>query len=257
MTLRRTLTLAAVALFAIATTAPAATIIYSDPLNGSSAGLNGTSPDDRGGTGTADWTANSRFNQDGSLTGGSGNGAAWLPFTPAQGFIYTLSADVNVGDNENDRWISLGFGDQNSDAAFFSDPPKGYGHILYKPSRGSDAGQVFPGWGTSATSGETTFDPADSGAVALGVRLDTTGASSADWTLEFFVGNTSISGPTTLSAVGGAGNLNEISVVGLTHQIDSNGTIKNFTLTQVIPEPTSLALLGLGGVMVLARRRHR
>lgn len=255
----RTMMLGSALLIAIATTAPAATI-YSDPLDGSSGDLDGTSPDDRGGTGTADWVAGNEFNADGSVAGPDQNEqGAWLPFTPASGMIYTLSADVDVTSVDGD-WISLGFAENNTTgAAFFTlNNPGGYGHILYTGTRGATDGQVFPGEGTSAdASSEVTFDPADTGAITLKVVLDTTGATSADWTLEFFQAGNAISGPTTLSAAGGDGDLSEIGHVGFTNLNDVTGTIKNFTLTGVIPEPASLALLGLGGMMMLPRRRHR
>lgn len=66
----------------------------------------------------------------------------------------------------------------------------------------------------------------------------------------------SISGPTTLSAVGETGDLANIDYVGFTNLDDVTGNLSSFSLTE-IPEPASFALLLLGGVAVLGRHWSR
>jgi hypothetical protein len=232
-----------------------ATIIYFDPLNGSG-DLDATSPSDRaGGTGTADWAASDDIGADGAITVG-GNGSAWLPFTPQQGRIYQLSADVDVGPSEENRWLSIGFAKSSADvtAAFFSDPPGGYGHILYKPDRGATAGSVFLGEGTAGQGAD--FDPVDSGAMELTVWLDTVPSGTANWAFSFFADGSLVDGPHTLGDVGSIDDPGSIQFVGITKQNTSNGLVKNFSLS-IIPEPASVLLLLLSAAAVFGLRRLR
>ena len=80
-------------------------VIYADDFSGlAAADLNGKAPDAGGGT----WTGTNQFNADGSVV--SGAGSVTLPFAPASGKIYTVTATVALTNNDA-NWVGLGFGD--------------------------------------------------------------------------------------------------------------------------------------------------
>ena len=68
------------------------------------------------------------------------------------------------------------------------------------------------------------------------------------WTAEWFVDASSVRSETFVS------NPTGINYVGLGRDNCANVTFSNFNLS-VVPEPSSAALLGLGGLALLRRRR--
>jgi hypothetical protein len=246
-----TMTLAAVVL-SVGSAASASlivdTVIYADPLDGVSGDLDGTSPADRGGTGSVDWDAISSFKANGSIVVG-GKGGAWLPFTPVAGNIYQLSADVNTtGSSNSNQWSTLGFSNAGDADDHFI--PQGYATMILRDDRDPVSSTAFTGLGTG---GSSNYVP-PSGVVELAIVLDATDASAANWTAEYFFDGTSLGTPATAAS----GSFGDITHAGFSTLSSSAGTVADFQLaTMVIPEPVSLAFLALGGVALLKRRPRR
>ncbi len=203
------------------------TVVYSDNFSGlASTDLNGKTPTVGGGT----WTGTNQFNADGSVV--SGQGSVTLPFTPASGLIYTLSATVAMTNNDA-NWIGLGFGDaattwagsnpaQNSAVRFSNANLPGYSWMITAPTTGQSG---FGGSRTANTSTETGFTDVLSATVNLKVVLNTT---AANWTTSYYVNN-ALLGTTTHAGA------QPIDVVGFTSTTGAAGRISNFQLTSATP----------------------
>lgn len=234
--------------------AHAATTIYQDNFTGlSTVDLGGQAPTVR--PGTEVWQALA-----GSIdtTGGPfrANGAAlaevggvYLPFTPTVGKIYTLSASIDRDATTPINWITVGFKVDLTGSSFTGG---GMGTVLirgdgYTPNGNSEDGNTFNGLATDGPNGAFNFD--NDGVNVIDIVFNTQNANSALWTMEYFIGGTSVAGP----GVAGTGNYENIKHVGFS-QNNTPGTISNFSLT-VIPEPSAALLGGLGSLLLLRRRR--
>lgn len=248
--------LTAMVIVAIATVTVNAGVLFSEDFSGGTGDIDGTTPDVT--TGGATWVAGSVFNADGSVEQGAGS--MTLAFTPLNGQVYTLDASVSgVSAPVNDfDWLALGFADGQSSASTTSSrfvngsTPLGVAWMLFRgyidsphPNKTHTDGSNNPVTWTSLT------DLTDS--VDMRIVLDTT-AGTGTWAATWYakapvdssyseVGATMVLTNQTISSVGMA-----LSGLGVT------GTVESFSLT-VVPEPATLALLGLGG-LVLRRRRN-
>lgn len=220
-------------------------VIYSDDLSGSgSDDLAGAAPDVR--PGTEVWSAGAGFNADGSFDSAldTSTGSASLPFVPGAGFVYTLTAvvdPVSAGATNPRDWVILGFQENQNDANALLGPPS--------PSmffRGDRVGVNPIGTRVTSAGGFTNHDPAVDllGPTELKIILDTTDTA---WTVDFVAGGTSVTGVQTFAS---NPTINYV-FFGTTIQ----GSIDSFELTAV-PEPASAALMGLGGLWALLRRRE-
>lgn len=250
--------LTAMAIVAMTTVTSNASVIYSEDFSGGTGDIDGTSPDVSA-TGAA-WVAAGVFNQDGSMD--PGPGSMTLAFTPENGQIYTLDASfrgVTAPLNDLD-WLALGFAqgqsattDNNSRfTAGSSAKVVGMAWMLFRGDLAS--GQLhkthYAGTGNAADWTALTALTTD---VDMRVVLDTTGGDGA-WTSIWYAkapvdsDYSQVGGPTVLPAM-------TIDSVGVASSgVDVSGTVESFSLTAV-PEPATLALLGLGG-LVLRRRRN-
>jgi hypothetical protein len=228
-----------------------AAIIFSDDFNGDASDLDGASPD----VGTGNWVASNVFNRDGSID--PNPGSATLAFTPSNGNIYSLDASLS-GVSGNGNWFALGFGRGQSIISsagnrFINNLLIGKSWMLF---RGNDDGhQAFRG---SATSG--TFDGSPwtalgtvTGAIDLRIQLDTTGGTGA-WATTWFAklptdGAYTEVRPTEVLA---DESINSVGLALANTGIDGN--VDSFSLTS-IPEPSSIAMLGLGALALAGRRR--
>jgi hypothetical protein len=260
---------AAVLALAIQTTT-AQTTVYRETFGGnSSTDLNGTSLDVAsgyaGGAAGATWQAGGNWNKDGvysyDLSPGSySGGCALLPFTPLSGYTYTLSIDNPVIYTAGNKtaWNGVGFTsgtpsdwtDSAATAASTSEWPNPvYWGLLRYGGPSTDAS--FSGPSTAGGVGSTTVD-----AGHLAITLDT---SAADWTVTWSFDN----GASTRTETILAADIPTINYVGINATASSSWgghagqAVGNFLLTATpVPEPASLAVIGLGALALVARRRR-
>jgi len=239
MKTRTTLILGLLAVIALAWATPArAGVIYYDDFSGAGANLHGTIPDITP-TGTETWNVttigagNGPWKDDGSVAGWwyDANFAS-LPFIPASGSVYTLSVDV-YPNYSSDDWMAVAF--QKQPCIIWDSTS--YASMLIKPS-GLVQSFLGPGLGGGQDVGTYSLP------VTVAIQLDT---RPTLWEFEWFINGSSVRSPEAYSANP------DIQVVTV-HTFWMSGTMDNFTLT---PEPATLALMGLGGLGLLLRRKRR
>ena len=224
-------------------------LIYSDDFSGSAAAdLNGTTPDIT--TTGESWVARSVYKADGSFSW-EANAAMSLAFTPADGLVYTL--DAKIENVTGSQWTQFGFG--NGQPRVSTDPnwsPRAWHLLRVAEDSGNahntalkDFAALTP-W--SALSLLRYDEPLD-----VRIVLDTTGGTG-NWLATWYakadsdLAYTEVRAATLLTA-------EDIDSVGFSlYNTEKSGKFASFSLS-VIPEPTTLALMGLGGLMIARRRR--
>jgi hypothetical protein len=206
---------------------PIKNILYLDHFSGASGALNNRTPDTAN-IGDNKWIAASAWRTDGTganITNASVN--AFLPFVPATGQVYRLSADINCVGAENMDWLSLGFANGTNTETGWQLANNAVGWMLARDSR------------TSTLDGQTFLGPENTGSANTGVHptgtmnyaivLDTRPAQPADWTFTFLV-NSNVVVPAT--AFGGSGPT--ISSIGI-GMLSSGGSgqVDNLTLLKL------------------------
>jgi hypothetical protein len=197
-----------------------AAVIYSQTFTGGAGTLAGTTTTTGGGT----WVGAGFVGLNGNTVGG---GAVSLAFTPQNGFVYDLTATINVT-AANASWVGVGFLETNTTYGFFGSPK------TPTALRTTDW-QIWPQAfnANSLTSNEVL------------VRLDTTGAQ---WKTAMYQGGIQIGSTFTYTTNP------TINWVGFVAEGPAVGSVSAFQLTAV-PEPTA-ALLGTLGMLALLRRRR-
>ena len=218
-----------------------AQVIYQDNFN-RTGDLNGSTPTVGGNAwSSADWTT------DGSAAVPTAAGwMAILPFTPATGNVYTLSASMNpTVPADSSSWFVLGFTNRNATDNWFT-ATQGSASIAARVSNDEYQDFYFNGPGPA---GFGTVGSYAAGAHLYSITLNTTALNSANWTVSYSVDGTQVIAPTAL------GYTPTINYVGFGSGDATGGTIDNFSLT-VVPEPSTYALV-VGGIATLLLSRRR
>jgi hypothetical protein len=264
--LNRLAFLAALLLATSLGTATAQTLIYSNSFTGGATALDGSAVDYSSGTfGSAStWQAGNTFLANGTAgttVASSANGqAAWLPFTPLVGYVYTATATIL---NNQNNWVAFGFTSnappsgqtwQSTNFSVRHSNSGGFAWILTRTNAtASNVQQAFNGMNTSsqALAGQYA-DP--TAAVTLQIVLD---ASQPTWTATYSFNGVQQGGTFSLPSAANA----DIGGIGFSHDrsatANSGGLLSNFTLTEIaVPEPSAFAL-GLVAFAGLSLRRRR
>lgn len=234
----------------LSATSTEAGIIVQDDFSGTGNALNGTSADVFTAIGTGQWVANANFFDNGTFASQAGE------FTSA---YISLGEYINNTKGNADgkfeltatiqrtggRWFSVGFSSRNTPSAnyHFLNYNNNTGTII---QRSSNALDVFT-YGNANGADFTGY----SGARTVTIALDLT-----DWD-----GISNFGSATYSDSVGGVLTTYEYTSdtdfesLFFTGPASASATFDDLTLTQ-IPEPGSLALLGLGGLMIARRRRQ-
>jgi alpha-L-rhamnosidase len=213
----------------------AANTLYLDHFSGSSGALNGRQPD-AATLAQSSWIASSGWTTDGAQANVNSSVNAFLPFTPAPGSVYRLSADIDCYGSGGGDWLCLGFADgTNTDSAWQS-ANNAVGWMLARDSvTATSDGQTFIGPNEAGVN-ETGVYPA--GVMNYEIVLNTQPANPADWTFIFLVNSTVVE-PAT--AFGGGGPV--ISCIGIGMLANGgSGYVKNFTLTAETAAAPSILL---------------
>jgi hypothetical protein len=240
--------LATMALVGLAGTASAG-IIYQDGFTGSNGTpLNGAAPTiDNGPSST--WTAASAWTDSGYINYSSGGReAAYLSFTPAAGYIYTLSAGLDIlgmnaaDQNHGDYWMGLGYlTSQSTTDAWDNGGAQPWVMTSYE---GNFASVQGPGMANQ----QNAYIQTTSGANTMSLVLNT---GSPTWSYDWYVTNSLLNDQ--LAASGTFNTNPAITAVGF--EMDGQGIdrVSNFSLTGItVPEPTTLGLFAVGTTLLLA-----
>ncbi len=244
----KTTTLAGLAGLALASGSLQAATIYSETFSDGSVAtptdLNGSTPDVTIGVNTwsaSEWQENGSTTTIATSTSTTNEDSAFLAFTPTAGNIYTLSATMSVPTGgATTGWVGLGFAETNTTTgSFFSNNAAPW--ILYRPDTNVDS---FLGVGATNSADEGNWSVSATFSLVLNTE-------AAAWTAEWFIDGGSVRGPVAY------GTNPTIGYVGFGRENGNKSSIDNFSLSDnsVITEPSTTALIGLGGLALILRRR--
>ena len=182
-----------------------AQLIYSNAFNGPASSVNVKPPtlstNYAGATSSAWWTvlsnsATAFIYQNGTV--GTSLTSALLPFTPENGFVYTLSASVTVPTMTAGKYITMGFAATNPPLNTAPDPRFGSTYINGGPwtylTEGTGGDFFYPLRSTSTANSNLMSSP---GTYTVQVVLDTTGSS---WKSSEYVGGAQVGSTYTYSS---------------------------------------------------------
>ncbi len=182
-----------------------AQMIYSNAFNGGASSINVKTPtmstNYAGATSSAWWnvvsnSATSYIYANGTV--GTGLTSALLPFTPEDGFVYTLTASVTVPTMTAGQWITMGFAEYNPLLNTAPDPRFGSTYVNGNPwtylTEGSGGDFFYPLRAT--TTGNTNLMPT-AGTYTVELVLDTT---ASQWEASEYVNGTQVGTTYTYSS---------------------------------------------------------
>ncbi len=222
-----------------------AVVLAGDTFTGGTAGTTISGRSVEVGTGTWSVQAGSELEFQFTAGGEVGQGTsglrdhlAGIAFTPQAGFTYTVQADLNAADGGEGGFIAIGFANavggsklNNVGLAWFFLSCDGNGQYFTGPGTGG-GGNFSCSDAPHTLTSELTYNP---------------GGTSV-WNC--YVDAGLVVGPIDI--------VNIDTIVGAEFSWQNpnpNLTVDNFLLTEV-PEPATLALLGLGGLGLLVRRKR-
>ena len=256
--------LAILNIFASGTRA-AITTIYQHNFSGPGGeNLNGRQFDSatgtHGSTLGATWLANERFKADGSTVSAIGSSSAYVPFSPLDGYIYTISMDMAVtGYTGNSRTVMSLLstaGSPNVISDFTT--ANNYATIGRRASSYTDAGESlnYLTWGGAGTANASHSHESFSGSWNLSIVLNTSVPGA--WTYQLL--GTSISGLNESSAIFTLPSAVSLGHIMINNHHEMAAALDNFTVTvEAVPEPRIplLSSLFLGAVLLSRQRRFR
>ena len=204
--------------------------------------------------GSSTWQAEDDFNADGSMDATGDNGTAYLNLgsyiNDSKGTadaFFTASVTIS-GPASGGNWVGFGFFENNTPDVggdfVTGGSNQGQGILIYRSTGELD------GFGGTGSGGAVDGDIV-SGSQSLKFELDLTDWNGTDnfGSITFYDGTGTSFGTHEYTSTETWGS------IGLTASPGATATFSNFQLTQV-PEPGSLALLGLGSLLIGARRRR-
>lgn len=242
-------TVSAAALVATLGTAAQPEVVYSDDFAGDVADtLIGTAEDTNG---TELWQGNTFFRADGSIDSpGTGNarGPALLAFMPVAGKNYTAEGEMTIGTG---NVMTFGFSQAIDNIRFHNQAGLSGWAFMFASDLGQSAHEGPYNQGVNVTDGDNEVL---ANSVKLTIVLDTTGS---EWAASYYVNDLVFTEDMVLNGLadGSAGSINYVGFAA-GNSFGDLDSLQSFTLTEEIPEPGSLALLGLGGTLMMARRRR-
>jgi hypothetical protein len=244
-----------------------AAVIYQHDFSGSAGStLNNVAIDTAnstfGGSSGATWLASeNRFRADGSTTSVNATASAFIPFSPVNGYIYTISLDVEataISSNGSRFTMSLldytGAGSPNVAADFQSFANHtSYGTIGLRTSDFNDSGSKynFLSWTGPALNGASHLNHTTPGTWNLSIILNTTAANN--WTVTLV--GTSDTGEIQ-SRSGAVPSSATIDHIMLTNYQQIAVSMESFSVIAV-PEPSLTLLSSISGLLAVRRNRRR
>lgn len=243
--------------------ASAQTTIYSDNFDGDASDIHGSTPDIT--SGGATWTAAPIYNADGSVDRPAvttSYGSMTLPFTPLDGYIYTLDASFTGVTGDTD-WLALGFAKGESSATGAADRftganVRGATWMLFRGSTPdpvtTNGNKIQRGLGTANPADwlDPTLGDLEGGDIDLRIVLDTLGGPGA-WTATWYaklpadrsytvVGDTTTvpHDPSNYTSIG-------ISASNTSSTTGTGGTIESFSLSASTPGVLRITGIEFGG----------
>lgn len=255
------LALLALATLGFSSSASTAAVIYQHNFGGSPENtLNGvaldTSSSAFGGTAGATWLTNpSRYFADGTLTSTTNSASAYVPFSPVNGYQYTISLGIDITSEQSTNWIALSLlnGTPNEDGGGnFTTVTTTYATIGRRHSTVSgNNGTDLLRWEGPGTGGGHHIDEPITGTWNVSILLDTTNPDN--WTFRWLM-----QGDNNVEHLSDPYNLGTTSLshIMISNNANVSGTLSDFSVTAV-PEPGLTLLSSLGACLLTLRRTRR